>query len=74
MAPGHKTGPELLAEIGGHASLDLFLDRDPHAQPFSDEEFMQLIEVERKLRLEIQAKETKRAEKKAGIEPQETEQ
>ena len=64
--PG-MTGPELVEAIGTQATLDLFLDRDPHAQPLTDEELLRLIEVERKLRLEIQAKETKRADKKAGV-------
>src|SRR4051812_26268500 len=32
------TGPELISEIIKHPTLDIFLDRDPHAQPYSDEE------------------------------------
>lgn len=42
-----KTGPELLVEISQFPTLEILLDRDPHAKPYNDEELVQLVKRER---------------------------
>lgn len=42
-----KTGPELIEEISKYPTLEQFLDRDPHAIPYTDVELMQLVKTER---------------------------
>lgn len=64
-----KTGPELIDEIiADPNSLDVLLDRDPHARPYTDEELDRLIAVERARRTQLEIKEEKRKMKKQGIE------
>lgn len=64
-------GPELLEQITLHPTLDLFMDRDPHAHPLSEEELRQLVEVMRKERAAFLVSEQKKKEKKQGIDIQE---
>lgn len=59
MRTKSKTGPELLEEIGENPTLDQFLDRDPHSQPYTDEELLRQIEVERHNRLSYSIREDK---------------
>lgn len=44
------TGPELIEAIAAHPTLDVFLDRNPHAQPYSKEEWLETINNQRKER------------------------
>lgn len=64
----HLTGPELVDAIAHHCSLDLLLDRDPHAEPYTDDEWLALITLEREARKLFHVKEEKKRMKKQGIE------
>lgn len=64
-----RTGVELMNDmVTAKGSLDRFLDRDPHAQPLLDQELMDLVTVERKLRASWNVKLEKRQAKKQGVE------
>lgn len=50
------TGPELIAQISEHPTLDEILDRDPHASPLSDEELRAFVVSMRQDRARIEAR------------------
>lgn len=53
-------------------SLDVVLDRDPHARPYTDQELEHLVQGERGRRALYQAKTEKAAAKRQGVEEQPT--
>jgi hypothetical protein len=61
------TGPELMAYIAQFPTVDHYLDRDPYAQPLSDEELLLLVNKQRGERALFTLKEQKKRDKKAGI-------
>ena len=63
------TGPELLDDYIGRAkqTLDLVLDRSPEAQPLTDSELQKLVVDLRGERAQIDVKQEKAKDKKAGI-------
>ena len=63
-----KTGPELMAEIASYPSLDLLLDRDPRAQPITDEELEALILRQRADRALFELRAQEKRDKKRGQE------
>lgn len=65
---GSVTGPELIDMIITFPSLDVVLDRDPHARPYTDQELEHLVQGERGRRALYQAKTEKAAAKRQGVE------
>lgn len=62
------TGPEQLAEIAQHVTLDALLDRDPHAVPYTDEEWLSIITQQRNARAHFNIKEERQYSRKQGVE------
>ena len=62
------TGPELLDTIIQSPSLDRLLDRDPRAVPYTDQDLMMIIAIDRKMRAQSRAKAETRKAKKQGVE------
>lgn len=63
-----KTGPELVEEIARHPTLDEFLDRDPFAVPYTDDELVKRVKIERAERAALSLKSDSRRAKRQGIE------
>lgn len=62
------TGPELIDKIGEFPTVDILLDRDPHAEPYTINALVQLVEAFRRDRARFNIKDEKKAAKKDGIE------
>lgn len=63
-----KTGPELLSEVAEEVTLDRFLDRDPYAVPYTDQELINRVKVLRNERVQFQLKSDARRAKRQGVE------
>lgn len=63
-----KTGPELMVELSAFPTLDLLLDRDPHAKPMSDAELELMVKRERAERAFQTFKQEAKKAKKQGVE------
>ena len=63
------TGPQLIDDLisNPQLALDRVLDRDPHALPHSDDELRALVIDLRNERAQIELKQEKAKDKKAGI-------
>lgn len=65
--PEQMSGPDLMSKIAEHASLDTYLDRDPHSLPLTDDELMSLLRMMRSERARWEVKvEKARVKRKTG--------
>jgi hypothetical protein len=75
MPVASRTGPELIDQIIEFPTLDVILDRDPHARPYTDQELEHLVQSERSRRAIYQTKLDKAASKRQGLtEPEKVEE
>lgn len=68
--PSERDGPSIIDQIvqSPDLPLDVFLDRDPHSKPYTDDELRQLVVSERANRARINLKQEKARAKKQGVE------
>lgn len=62
-----KTGQEWVDIIAAHPTMDELLNRSPFAIPYTDEELMRMVEINRAERALFTIKEQKARDKKAGV-------
>lgn len=61
-------GMELLDHIAEYLTLDALLDRNPHAIPYTEEELLRIVQLQRADRATFNIKQEAAKNKKAGIE------